>query len=209
MLTPLFISVLALVFSVASFWWIHARTGRLRLSSVPVFAGVWTVRDGAPEITLRVPICLYNTGARARTVEGLRLYTPYWSGEARLEWASLAEAIDPGRGNELDRDFVAPYAIDPRRADTRFVDFRYAVPGALPEAEPTVFILQALLDGRDRWEEVGRLTLHLGHMSHPESFIAYRNDPTLCQGETNERTTAAWGRHLGRAKSPAEAQRGE
>lgn len=201
MSAPLFISLLALCFSVVSFWWIHARSGRLRLSSIPVFAGVWTRQRGKPEITLRLPLALYNSGARARTVEGLRPFAPGWKGEAILQWEHLAETIDPGSGASLTQDFPTPYAIDPRRVEVRYADFTYIFPGELPEAGPTTFVLQALLDGRDRWDDVGRATLHLGHMSHPDSFIAYRNTPTLCPGESNEDTAASWAHHLDAVKS--------
>lgn len=199
-LLALFVALGALVFTVLSFWWIHERPGRLRLASVPVFAGVWGRRDGAPELTLRLPVMLNNTGARARVVEELRLFVPGWHGEAILEWEHIAETLDPSKGAALTRDFPSPYAIDPRCTSMRYVDFTSTFSGPLPTAGPTTFVLQARVDGRDHWEEAGRTVLHLGHMSHPEAFIAYRNSEALCAGETNEGTSEAWARHLGAVK---------
>lgn len=197
----LVVALAALVFTVFSFWWIHERTGRLRLSSIPIFAGAWGRRLGTPEITLRLPVMLYNSGARGRVVEELRLFVPGWNGEALFEAEHFAEAIDPSKGAELTQDFPSPFAIDPRRTCVKYVDFTHVASGLLPTAGPTAFVLQARLDGQNRWDQVGRVTLHLGHMSHPEVFIAYRNTEVLCPGETNNGTTEAWARHLGTSTS--------
>lgn len=196
-LLALVIALTALAFTVLSFWWIHVRKGRLRLSSVPVFAGTWTQQHGKPEIMLRLPLVLYNSGARACVVEEMRLFTPGWRGEAFFKWERFAETMDPSKGTDRAEDFPTPYAVDPRRTASRYVDFTYSIPGELPEARPTAFVLQVRLDGRDRWEELGTTTLHLGHMSQPGSFLVYRNTPTLCPGEANEGTTDAWARHVG------------
>lgn len=200
-LLALFVALAALVFTVLSFWWIHERPGRLRLASIPGFAGMWRRRDGVPELTLRLPVMLNNTGARARVVEELRLFVPGWHGEAILEWEHIAETLDPSKGAALTQDFPSPYAIDPRRTSMGYVDFTSTFSGPLPTAGPTTFVLQARLDGRDRWEEAGRITLHLGHMRYPEVFIYYRNSETLCPGETNEGTSQAWAQHLGAVKA--------
>lgn len=147
-------------------------------------------------MTLRLPLAIYNSGAKARTVDDLQLFVPSWKGGARFQWEHIAETIDPRKGTELTQDFPAPFAIDPRRVESRNVDFTYEFPGNLPKVGATLIVLQARLDGRDAWDEVGRVTLHVGHMSHPEAFIAYRNTLTLCTGETDEGTSDRWARHL-------------
>jgi hypothetical protein len=52
------ISVLALAFTVASFWWLHARRGALTATRPRAYAFLDRVR-------LRLPLAFFNTGAQA------------------------------------------------------------------------------------------------------------------------------------------------
>ena len=75
-MTPaLLVSVAALIFTVASFWWLQARRGKLIMSSIPAFSG-YVATDR--RLGVRLPIWLYNTGARTRLVDELRLVFPSW-----------------------------------------------------------------------------------------------------------------------------------
>ena len=53
------IATLALLFAVGSFWWLHARHGRLKSYAPEAFAGYMKPE----EVTIRLPLAIANTGA--------------------------------------------------------------------------------------------------------------------------------------------------
>jgi hypothetical protein len=57
----------ALVFTVASFWWIQVRRGRIQTYAPHSFAAAVTT----DMIRIRLPLVFYNTGARAIVVQNL------------------------------------------------------------------------------------------------------------------------------------------
>ena len=57
----LLVAVLALLFTVASFWWLNARRGSLQVGQPGAYAF-------ANKPRLRLPTAFYNTGARALIV---------------------------------------------------------------------------------------------------------------------------------------------
>ncbi len=61
MTAPVFISCLALIFTVGSFYWLQARKGRLKLYPVITFSGYWN----KSRLVLRLPVILL-TPVRAR-----------------------------------------------------------------------------------------------------------------------------------------------
>jgi hypothetical protein len=62
----LLVALLALFFTVASFWWLNARRGSLQVGEPGAYAF-------ANKPRLRLPTAFYNTGARALIVTDLRL----------------------------------------------------------------------------------------------------------------------------------------
>jgi hypothetical protein len=60
------VSGLAFGFTIASFWWLHARTGSLDAAAPRSYAF-------ADKVRLRLPFALFNTGAKALIVSDLRL----------------------------------------------------------------------------------------------------------------------------------------
>lgn len=68
-MTPaIIISLCALFFTVGSFWWLYVRPGRLWMSEVKIFAAYITTVHAV----LRLPITLYNTGAKPLIVVDLK-----------------------------------------------------------------------------------------------------------------------------------------
>ncbi|MDO5661484.1 MAG: hypothetical protein Q4G40_02205 [Brachybacterium sp.] len=187
-MTPaLLVSVSALIFTVASFWWLQARRGELTLSGIPAFSGYISIRR---RIGIRIPILLYNTGALTRLVDELRLVFPSWD-PGQAEWQTFHPTLKPQSGDNDTEDFAGPYPIDGRRAAMRFVQFTYPFGSTLPEPRETLCRVEARLDGSSTWTEVGSFTLHLSHMASPDRFLTYRNSDDSCEGEP-ESTYLAW-----------------
>lgn len=187
-MTPaLLVSVAALIFTVASFWWLQARRGKLTMSGIPAFSG-YVASDCW--LGVRLPILLYNTGARTRLVDELRLVFPSWD-PGQAQWQTFHPTLKTKSGDEDTDDFAGPYPIDGRRAAMRFVKFTYPFGITLPEPVETLCRVEARLDGSPAWTVVGSFTLYLGHMAHPDRFITYRNSIVPCEGEPQS-TYFAW-----------------
>src|SRR6266508_6030408 len=60
------VSGLALGFTIASFWWLHARTGSLEAAAPRSYAF-------ADKVRVRLPFAFFNTGSKALIVTDLRL----------------------------------------------------------------------------------------------------------------------------------------
>ena len=187
-MTPaLVVSVAALLFTVASFWWLQARRGKLTMSGIPAFAAhVGNDR----RLAIRLPIPLYNTGARTRLVDELRLVFPSWD-DGQAQWQTFHPTLKPQSGDGDTDDFAGPYPIDGRRAAMRFIKFTYSFGLMLPEPRDTLCRVEARLDGSSAWTVVGSFTLYLGHMGDPNRFITYRNSIVPCEGEPQS-TYSTW-----------------
>ncbi|MFJ2769665.1 hypothetical protein [Streptomyces sp. NPDC087300] len=67
-----FVAACALAFTVASFWWINARQGDLKVWESHSFAAAVTSEIAR----VRFPLVLYNTGAKPIVVLDLRRFPP-------------------------------------------------------------------------------------------------------------------------------------
>ena len=124
------IAVLALLFTIGSFWWINARPGRLVGSRPAEFSMVMT-----PQRTrFRIPVVIYNTGARTHVVESLRL-SIVGSEVPPLEWITTRDRLRPDSDEKMD--FSSPFSIDGRRAVKLFVEFGEEGPTWYPDPGTT------------------------------------------------------------------------
>lgn len=147
------VAVLALLFTVGSFWWLNARPGRIIGSAPAAFAMVLTPRQSR----FRIPLVMYNTGARTLVVESLRLVVS-GSQDQPLEWITVRDRLRP-QSDEL-MDFSAPFAIDGRRALRLFVEFGEDPPVWAPPAGSTHEVsIEGRLLGRSAWKSIVRFPL--------------------------------------------------
>ena len=161
----LLVAVLALFFTVTSFWWIHLRRGRLRVTAPATFAGGMDVQ----QLRVRFPLVIFNTGAAAITIENLRLLI---DGHEE-EWISFRRTLRPTQGDFVD--FAAPFAVGGREARQVFVEFGESPPSWRPEPARSYPARIDRLVGK-RWKPLIAFTWWapkdgLGH------YIAHRNTP--------------------------------
>lgn len=170
-LAAVLISCSALIFSIGSFYWLQARKGRLKLFPVVAFSA----SASAERFRLRLPITIYNTGAKPRVVVAVRLRLLGSSPDFYLECHNYRKTID---GNEKDfEDAPAPYVVPGRNVVTKFPHFHAdTVRGLLGnEGEPCRFDLQALLDDKPDWISMGEIEVHT-QIIHTSAFISYSNN---------------------------------
>lgn len=167
------ISILALIFTVASYWWLYARRGSLEVGHPGAYAFAGRVR-------LRFPLALYNNGATALVVTDLRAVATAPPERPALRWLASVSHLRPGANNE--RDFPTPFTVPGRGTREVVAKFEGAwapVPGSLHRLR-----LEAKLLPSAEWTSVGgfdwwapRPEAELG------AYIAHRNVPIEEQGE--------------------------
>lgn len=98
----LLVAVLALLFTVASFWWLYARRGSLEVGQPGAYAF-------ASKVRLRLPLAFYKTGARSLIVTDLQVLLVDDPAQPPLRWIATVSQLRPESSNE--RGFATPFAV--------------------------------------------------------------------------------------------------
>lgn len=184
----LVVAVCALLFTVTSFWWLHARRGRLSCFPVQSFSGYLSASHAA----LRIPLTIFNSGATPIVVTDLRLrMQPQDGDELLMHLRSFRKTLLP----ETDdmEDFAHPYSVPGRAVVAQHVEFASVIsPAPLLSGDPATAIVEGLLDHEGTWAELGRFPLHIEIMAHTGSYITYSNQPHAWQPGLQELAAAAF-----------------
>lgn len=169
-LAALVVAVLALAFTLASFWWLHARTGSLTAARPRTYAFANTVR-------VRLPVTFFNTGAKALIVGDLRIVLDDGPTRPPFEWITTRTRLRPG--SEDGFAFATPFAIEGRSTREVIAEFGddlgwSPVPGTVYRMR-----LQAEIHPAEEWVDV----VSFDWCSPPSedvmaTYIAHRNAPT-------------------------------
>ncbi|WAU84862.1 hypothetical protein O1Q96_37330 [Streptomyces sp. Qhu-G9] len=183
-----FVGACALVFTVASFWWLNARQGRLKSWEPLTFAGAVTVSQSR----IRFPVVFYNTGAKPIVVRDLRISfrdddlvstTP-------LPWTSSRSHLRPEEDDGVK--LPAAFAVPGRSAEQLFIEFGTSKPRYfVPEARPCQVAIEALLGHKEGWRELVVFTWHADRLVNPSAYIAYRNLAEAVEGDGSDVAVAA------------------
>ncbi|MGH2473846.1 MAG: hypothetical protein ACRDIL_01165 [Candidatus Limnocylindrales bacterium] len=167
-MTAVIVAALALVFTVASFWWIQVRRGRLVSYEPQTYSG-YVMSDG---FRFRLPLTIYNTGATTLVVIDLRLR--FVDQDATVPVITFRRSVKPGT-NDVE-DFAHPLAIPGRSAVTRFVEFgsKHWVPD--PDTRYRLRV-EARTGDDGKWSELVRFELSSPEQETAHAYIAYRRDP--------------------------------
>ena len=169
--TPIVVSSifsgLALMFTVGSFYWLQARKGRLRTAPVTTFSARLTNTSGG----IRIPVTIYNSGARPRIISGVRLRL---KGESNLVFVchTLRKTLDATPSDT--EDFFHPYAIPGRSVVTKYPHF--AVQGFAKHLSdaPIRLDLEVLTDSDVKWRVLSTVELHT-EIVHSLAYVTYSN----------------------------------
>jgi hypothetical protein len=167
------IAILALMFTIGSFWWLQARQGKLR-SYQPYSLAYSQVANQA---LLRFPLVLYNTGAKPIIVQDLRLSFPAESRVAPLPWRTSRLRLKPTADD--GSTLPAPFAVPGRQAQQHFIEFGSDSMDPLPgidfkEGEYRVLI-EVLLGHKKKWKQLLSFPLGAKQIKHLSSYTAYSN----------------------------------
>ena len=103
MTTAILISACALLFTVGSLWWLNARSGRLLMTEIVTFSAYAHARRAM----LRIPVALYNTGAKPLVIVDLRLELSSAGLSFVAPSQTFRSSMEPKAG-DVD-DFPHPY----------------------------------------------------------------------------------------------------
>ena len=166
---PVIVACCALLFTVGSFYWLQARKGRLKLYPVITFSGMVNER----RIALRMPIIIYNTGARPRVISAIRLR---WQGDREflLECHTFRKTIDPKP--EDTEDYAHPYVVPGRSVVTKYAHFMADGFARHLSDKPSIYDVEVMLDDDTAWKVLGPVLLHTEIMNN-RSYVTYSNNP--------------------------------
>jgi hypothetical protein len=166
------IAILALLFTIGSFWWLQARQGKLRSYEPFSFAHGRSQSQGL----LRFPFVLYNTGAKPIVVIDLRLSFPNVSGRPSLPWRSTRTMLRPDAKDDLR--LPAAFSIPGRQAQQCFIEFgldsKDPWPGITLSTGQNDVLVEVLLGHKRKWQELVTFPLECKHIDSG-AYLAYSN----------------------------------
>jgi hypothetical protein len=105
------ISLLALLFTLGSFWWLNARRGNIQAATPSNYAFVNGFR-------LRLPLALFNSGAVALLITDLRIQI---CGVDYFPWQTTRSTLRPS--SDDDHAFGTPFSIKGRNTKELIAEF--------------------------------------------------------------------------------------
>lgn len=167
-IAALAISILALLFTLGSFWWLNARRGSLQAATPQSYAFV----DG---FRLRLPLALFNSGAVPLLVTDLRIRI---AEVGHFPWQTTRATLRPSSDDE--HAFGTPFSVHGRSTKELIAEFGennkwLPEPGAAHRIH-----LEAKVHPSESWNEVliftwwappkaDLMTRYIAHRNQPES----------------------------------------
>lgn len=162
------IGVLALLFTVASFWWLNARRGSLVVNRPLSYGFVNKVR-------LRLPLAFYNSGAVALIVTDLRVKIGGDDARKPLAWQATFTALNPSKA-EAERDFATPFAVPGRGTRELVAEFGDDAGWSPQTSSKHRLQLQAKIHPGEKWRDLVIFDWWAPPPAgDPRRFLTYRN----------------------------------
>lgn len=169
------VSACALIFTVASFWWIQMRRGRLKGYPPHSFAAAGV---GSANLRLRLPVVIFNTGAAPIVVLDIQLRFPDEPDSLiPLPWATSRNQLKPT--SDDGHTFPGVFAVPGRSAEQHFIEFFGPVPGFAMQPESSCrCVIDVKLGHNEKWKPLVDFPLFLSRaLDDPNNYIAYSNRP--------------------------------
>ncbi|MFI9614987.1 hypothetical protein ACIHCM_25505 [Streptomyces sp. NPDC052023] len=180
------VSVCALLFTVASFWWLNARQGCLKSWEPHSFAAI--VHGSV--VRLRLPLVLHNTGARPIVVQDLRLAFPDEpASHLPLLWIASPSRLQPGPDEEAR--VPAGFVVSGREAQQLIIEFEAPFTGVVLEARDYKVEVQVRVGHRKGWRRLLTFTLRANNITQPDRYTVYVNAVLELTKEDKRKADAA------------------
>ncbi|MEU8910350.1 hypothetical protein [Streptomyces mirabilis] len=180
------LSICALLFTIASFWWLNARQGRLESWEPQSFAAI--VHGSA--VRLRLPLILHNTGVKPIVVQDLRLSFPDEpASHLPLLWTASPSRLQPGPDEEPE--LPTGFVVAGREAHQLFLEFEAPFSWLVPEHRDYKVQIQVRVGHRKGWRSLLTFTLRTNNIIHPDRYTVYNNAPLELTKEDCKKADAA------------------
>ena len=176
-ISAIVISVLALLFTTFSFWWMNWRRGKLKLSDVRTYAAV----SSDNSLIIQLPIVFFNSGAMPVLVNNLRLTFPDQGKEhTALFFNNTVEKLASDQGTSM----ATPFPVHGGEALLKICGFHRSRAGFDFEVGEYHLNIEGRLDQKLDWTVLKSFTLKVreSQVKNLNSvFIAQDNEPQLSQ----------------------------
>ena len=164
-LVAIFVSCLALLFTVFSFWWMHWRPGKLKVGNLQHFAA-GRGRVGYPDEPnawfIGLPLILFNVGASPLVLESLRLVPTRNTPTQTLLFTRVDTPLwseNPLQVKIENDSTYFPRIVTPNDAVAANVVFLWSPTEQKYEARLYHFFLEAKISGMRSWLKVKEIEL--------------------------------------------------
>lgn len=172
----LFISSLALLFTIFSFWWMNWRRGRLVIGKPQSFAAV---SKGENDLLLvQLPLVFYNDGATAHVVQSLRLHLEQEDKKSSaLYFNNTLASLVSNEGRQWARQF----AVEGRSSYSSVFVFQRKPGKFIFSPGKAKATLEGKLNNEQKWRTLLTFDLYtpeaiIGNLNS-STLLAYDNDP--------------------------------
>ena len=164
------ISILALGFTLVSFWWLNARKGTLEATRPPNYAFA-----NKPELRLRFPLAFFNTGAKALIVTDLRVVFDDKPTPSPSRWMTTRTKLRPEEHDGFA--FATPFSVGGRSAKEVIAEFGDVRGWSLEPLSKYRLRLQAKIHPSEEWTDVVTFDWWVPPAEKMGLYIAHRNEP--------------------------------
>lgn len=170
MLLLLAVVVLAtLAFTVAAFWWIYQRPGKLTVVAPATYA-----TTGGAVLHLRFPFVFVNDGAVPHVVSDLKLMV---AGSNEFHWTAIRSKVSPSMDDFVDS--AVAFIVRGRDARQLCLEFGQVPPEWRPEPGKAYPVSLSFRDAKGEWAELVEFTWFAPDRAELlESGVAHRNAPS-------------------------------
>jgi len=165
------ISVLALLFTVFSFWWMNWRKGTLHVG-IPRTYAAFAQKDG--KMVLEFPLIFFNSGPIPVFVHNLRVVFQDEKPQRPLTFIATVNKL----GKDEGRSFATQFPVRGREAILLICEF-HRTPGGIELHEGSYPLeLQAILGNGSKWKRICRFPLNVSNRSAQlinKQFIVHDN----------------------------------
>lgn len=169
----LLISILALLFTIFSFWWMNWRKGKLIVGSPRTFAAFGSLEG---KMVLEFPFVFFNNGPTPIIIQNLRLIFAEEKEPYPLGFNATVKKL----GKDEDRAFATQFPVRGREALLLICEFQRTPGGMIFEERNYPLELQAKLDNSTKWKRICKFNLNVTKKSLPtinQQFIVHDNMP--------------------------------
>lgn len=156
----------ALGFTIAAFWWMYLRPGKLTAVAPTTYA-----TTGGANLHLRFPFVFVNEGAAPQVVSDLHLTV---AGSNEFHWTAVRSKVSPAMDDFVDS--AAAFVVKGREARLLCLEFGQVPPEWRPEPGGSYPIALDARDGQGEWRRLVEFTWYAPQRADQlESGVAHRN----------------------------------